>query len=161
MKEPCVGKHQEENSYGVPARGKRFSLWGHSAALSVRPKHSASKPHFSPVTSVMPAGLSHSALPKSFLLSPSEKALYENHPSSETAVEAPPLWRHPSAVWWCCSCSHPRASHREGYQIVLNVTFPIFSVWKYFPLRSVIPPGKTPFIQILSGLQVSLQGLMH
>lgn len=59
---------------------------GHSAALSVRPKHSANKPHFSPVTSVMPAGLSHSGL----LLSSSEKTPHENYPSSEAA-----LWRHP------------------------------------------------------------------
>lgn len=81
---------------------------GHCAALSVRPKHSANKPHFSPVTSVVPAGLSHSALPKGFLLSSSEKALYENYPSSETA-----LLRHLSAAWWCCFCSHPLASAQK------------------------------------------------
>lgn len=135
---------------------------GHCAALSVRPKHSANKPHFSPVTCVMPAGLSHSALPKGFLLSPSEKALYENYPSPETA-----LLRHPRAAWWCCSCSHPCASAQKRLSDRLDCAkcyiSHFFSVWKYFPLRSVILPGKTLFIQILSGLQVSLQrqGLMH
>lgn len=88
---------------------------GHCAALSVRPKHSANKPHFSPVTSVVPAGLSHSGLPKGFLLSSSEKALYENYPSSETA-----LLRHLSAAWWCCFCSHPLASAQKRLSGRLN-----------------------------------------
>lgn len=88
---------------------------GHCAALSVRPKHSANKPHFSPVTSVVPAGLSHSALPKGFLLSSSEKALYENYPSSETA-----LLRHLSAAWWCCFCSHLLASAQKRLSGRLN-----------------------------------------
>lgn len=88
---------------------------GHCAALSVRPKHSANKPHFSPVTSVVPAGLSHSALRKGFLLSSSEKALYENYPSSETA-----LLRHLSAAWWCCFCSHPLASAQKRLSGRLN-----------------------------------------
>jgi len=134
---------------------------GHCAAVSVRPKHSANKLHFSPVTSVMPAGVSHSALPKRFLFSSSEKALCENYPSGETALS-----KHLSAAWWCCFCSHPCASAQKRLSNGLNRAKRYvfhFSVWKYFLLRSVILPGKTLFIQILSGLQVSLQrqGLMH
>lgn len=47
---------------------------GHCAAISVRPKHSANKLHFSPVTFVLPAGASHTALVNCFLFSSSEKA---------------------------------------------------------------------------------------
>lgn len=134
---------------------------GHCVAVSVRPKRSANKLNFSPVTSVMPAGVSHSALPKCFLFSSSEKAVYENYPSSETA-----LLKHLSADWWCCFCSHPCASAQKRLSNRLNCAKCYvfhFSVWKYFPLRSMILPGRTLFIQILSGLQVSLQrqGLMH
>lgn len=134
---------------------------GHCAAVSVRLKHSANKLHFSPVTSVLPAGASHTALVKCFIFSSSEKALCENYHSSETV-----LWRHLSDNWLCCSCSHPCAAAQKRVSNSLNCAKYYvfhFSGWKHFPLRSMILPGKTFFIQILSGLQLSLQrqGLMH
>lgn len=133
---------------------------GHCGAVSVRPKYPANKLHFSPVISVMPAGVSHSALPKRFLFSYSEKALYENCPSSKTALS-----KHLNADWWCCFRSHPCASAQKRLSNRLNCAkcyVFCFSVWNYFSSRSMILPGKTLLIQILSGLQVcKANALIH